>query len=303
MVISDSSGSVVERYQYGDYGEPMIHDAADDATANSLIGNTYLFTGRRYDHETGFYYFRTRYLESTGGRFTTRDSIGIWGDKRNIGNSYSYVGNDPLSYLDPFGLSGKSASGVNGSANSSEETQLTEEEENRKFWDQEVGRNNSRDKAEKIVTAAQKKAFEWISDRIQEATKSEKVFDAIGDVLDDLGWSDPMSQFWERFLDERSRDFLDSIPYADELLGPRQPDPRRDDSYFCLTTRCNQLLAGQRKFHKKIVEWMPWIIHRRKSKNPSHILPPPSMDDPGWKEVIPPQFNSEEFFREMKQWR
>ena len=71
----------------------------------STIGNPYLFTGREYDPETGLYYYRTRYLDPVAGRFTTRDVIGLWGDEAELGNGYSYVGNNPGSLLDPFGLS------------------------------------------------------------------------------------------------------------------------------------------------------------------------------------------------------
>jgi len=38
------------------------------------------------------------------GRFTTRDVIGIWGDLLNLGSGYTYVGNNPLTYVDPSGL-------------------------------------------------------------------------------------------------------------------------------------------------------------------------------------------------------
>ncbi|MFO0974206.1 MAG: RHS repeat-associated core domain-containing protein [Phycisphaerae bacterium] len=75
-------------------------------TDRSAIGNPYLFTGREYDPETGWYNFRTRYLDPRAGRFTTRDVIGLWGDAGNLGNAYAYVGNNPATYSDPFGLEG-----------------------------------------------------------------------------------------------------------------------------------------------------------------------------------------------------
>ena len=67
-------------------------------------GNPYLFTGRRYDSETGWYHYRACYLDPLSGRFTTRDPIGIWGSLRNLGNGYTYAGNNPSSLLDPLGL-------------------------------------------------------------------------------------------------------------------------------------------------------------------------------------------------------
>ncbi len=44
-----------------------------------------------------------RYKEPSWGRFTTRDSIGIWRDTRNIGSGTAYVANNPMRYVDPFG--------------------------------------------------------------------------------------------------------------------------------------------------------------------------------------------------------
>ena len=37
------------------------------------------------------------------GRFLSRDQIGLWGDENNLGNPFSYVGNNPWSYVDPHG--------------------------------------------------------------------------------------------------------------------------------------------------------------------------------------------------------
>ena len=99
----DADGSVVERYEYQDYGAPEFFDGASTPIPQSAFGNPYLFTGRRYDPETGWYYYRTRYLDPRAGRFTTRDAIGIWGDPLNAGNGYVYVGNNPWSWLDPTG--------------------------------------------------------------------------------------------------------------------------------------------------------------------------------------------------------
>jgi RHS repeat-associated protein len=61
-------------------------------------------THLRFDNETGWYYYRTRYMDPFTGRFTTRDTIGIWGDPFNVGNGYTYVNNNPWTKLDPFGL-------------------------------------------------------------------------------------------------------------------------------------------------------------------------------------------------------
>jgi RHS repeat-associated protein len=104
MAASDDTGAVAERYDYGPFGAPNIFDGAGVPIAASNIGNPYLFTGRRFDPDTGWYYYRTRYMDPSIGRFLSRDIIGIWGDPGNFGNGTTYVGNNPWSHLDPFGL-------------------------------------------------------------------------------------------------------------------------------------------------------------------------------------------------------
>jgi RHS repeat-associated protein len=81
----------VERYSYDVFGEP---------SATSSIGNPYLFTGREYDNETGNYYYRARYYNPSIGRFLQPDPVGH-ADSMNL---YSYVGNNPLNWIDPYGL-------------------------------------------------------------------------------------------------------------------------------------------------------------------------------------------------------
>ena len=104
VALTDGAGAVLERYEYDDYGQPVdTATLAPLAGSPSAAGNPYLFTGRRYDPETGWYYYRDRYLDPLSGRFTGRDSIGAWGDAANMGNGYSYTANSPTNFVDPTG--------------------------------------------------------------------------------------------------------------------------------------------------------------------------------------------------------
>ena len=53
--------------------------------------------------ETDNIYLRNRYYSPSTGTFITEDPI------RDGGNWYSYCGENPIYYLDPYGLSGKSS--------------------------------------------------------------------------------------------------------------------------------------------------------------------------------------------------
>ncbi len=58
------------------------------------------FQSKYYDTESGLYYYYNRYYDPNTGRFTTEDPIGIAGGL----NLYRAFGNNPVSYVDPWGL-------------------------------------------------------------------------------------------------------------------------------------------------------------------------------------------------------
>ena len=89
--LTDASGGLVEAYRYNMYGQPL---------QASTVGNPYMFTGRRFDSETGLYYYRNRYYSPQLRRFIEPDPIGFEGGM----NLYAYVGNDPVNAIDPWGF-------------------------------------------------------------------------------------------------------------------------------------------------------------------------------------------------------
>ncbi|WP_333879020.1 RHS repeat domain-containing protein, partial [Methylobacter sp.] len=64
------------------------------------------FPGQYYDQETELFYNVFRDYNPAIGRYIESDPIGLAGGA----NTYAYVGNNPLRYIDPPGLSGQSSS-------------------------------------------------------------------------------------------------------------------------------------------------------------------------------------------------
>ena len=74
--ITDANGEIIEFYEYDPYGEATILTTDHRPLTTSSIGNPYRFTGRRFDEESGIYYFRARVYDPKIGRFLQRDPIG-----------------------------------------------------------------------------------------------------------------------------------------------------------------------------------------------------------------------------------
>jgi YD repeat-containing protein len=94
-LLTNSSGEVIEAYQYSDYGRPTFVDAKGQKTAVAPSGNPVLFLAMRYDPETSFYLEASRYLDPLTGRYTTRPAGGLWARPADRGNPYTFAGNNP----------------------------------------------------------------------------------------------------------------------------------------------------------------------------------------------------------------
>ena len=99
-VITDEAGSIVETYDYDEYGNVTIRNPAGTAITASRIGNTFMYTGREFDSETGLFHYRARHYDTSVGVFLQRDPLGFV-DGFNL---YAYVSNNPFGAVDPYGL-------------------------------------------------------------------------------------------------------------------------------------------------------------------------------------------------------
>ncbi len=90
--LTASNGTVAQSYTNDSFGKQT-------ASAGS-ISNPFEYTAREFDTETNLYYYRARYYDPTTGRFIGEDPLAFI-----AGNDfYRYVENQPIDFLDPFGL-------------------------------------------------------------------------------------------------------------------------------------------------------------------------------------------------------
>ena len=117
--ITDSSKQPMASYGYDAFG--------NITSQTGSLTNPYTYTGREHDPETGLYYYRARYYDPKIGRFLQPDpldmamvilirqyfSTGFSGNLLYeyvlenpliVSNSYPYVENNPINWVDPWGL-------------------------------------------------------------------------------------------------------------------------------------------------------------------------------------------------------
>jgi RHS repeat-associated protein len=105
--VSNSQAGLEDRYEYDAFGKPYKGDLEN--------GMSLGYTGKPYDSATGMYDYGYRDYKPENARFTTVDPV------RDGANWFAYVNNDPVNYLDPFGLtsSEKNGGGISASKTAS----------------------------------------------------------------------------------------------------------------------------------------------------------------------------------------
>ena len=101
--LMNNSGQSVANYRFDAFGEHLRD--------NSTIHNPFGYRGEYHDWESGMQYLRNRYYDPSIGRFINEDPYWNVGNMRDdiaaimqSNNLYVYVMNNPLRWIDPWGL-------------------------------------------------------------------------------------------------------------------------------------------------------------------------------------------------------
>ena len=88
--LTNGVGTVTDKYSYGSFG----------TTASAgMSANSFRYTGREWDSDTGLYYYRDRYYDPAASRFISEDPAAFDSGV----NFYKYAGNRPTLLVDPQG--------------------------------------------------------------------------------------------------------------------------------------------------------------------------------------------------------
>ena len=109
-VLTNKQGEVVSRRDFMPFGEEIAAMAETHRTPGDKYGVgdgvRQKFTGYERDEETGLDFAEARYYYNNHGRFTAVDPLlasGKSADPQTF-NRYAYVSNNPLNFVDPYGL-------------------------------------------------------------------------------------------------------------------------------------------------------------------------------------------------------
>jgi RHS repeat-associated protein len=93
LLLDTESGLIMQEVRLNEFGVPLL----DTNPAYQEVG----LAGGMIDNLTGLVRFGLRDLDPRQGRWQKRDPLGFYSDQTNL---WTYVGNNPQSFIDPIGL-------------------------------------------------------------------------------------------------------------------------------------------------------------------------------------------------------
>lgn len=102
VAASNPAGQLLWQADYAPYGG-LIRTSASPGSKTAYTLALRL-PGQWEDSESGLYYNDFRYYDPQSGRYLSPDPLGRLAEVLGSPNAYAYVNNNPLSYVDPWGL-------------------------------------------------------------------------------------------------------------------------------------------------------------------------------------------------------
>jgi RHS repeat-associated protein len=93
-LVNAATGAVAASYEFDPFGNTL------KAVGEFAASNPFRFSTKYADAETGLVYYGERYYQPQTGRWLSRDPLG----EASGPNVYAFVGNNPVSLVDPTGL-------------------------------------------------------------------------------------------------------------------------------------------------------------------------------------------------------
>ena len=106
-VLTNESGTPVEKRSYDPFGQRRNPAWGGPVQASFPNLTTVGFTGQEADNELGLVNMKGRMYDPKVGRFLTTDPVVSDPLSSQHWNPYSYVGNNPLNFVDPTGFEGE----------------------------------------------------------------------------------------------------------------------------------------------------------------------------------------------------
>ncbi|MBK7407938.1 MAG: RHS repeat-associated core domain-containing protein [Saprospirales bacterium] len=94
-LITNANGQVAAQFDYTPYGEQLV--------VSGSVKPHFGFTGQFLDPDVGLIYYQSRYYDPVLGRFLQPDRWIPRPEDPQTLNRYTYVGNNPVTFIDPTG--------------------------------------------------------------------------------------------------------------------------------------------------------------------------------------------------------